>query len=90
MFVDTDPNLSDISPFYPLSLMNFFDPHEIDKKYLYPLKALNLFEIAYWILLVRGVHFFARKQIKTAWIIILCSYVLIFFLWLLFYIIVYK
>ena len=90
MFVETDPNLSDISPFYPFSLMNFFDPHEIDKKYLYPLKALNLFEIVYWILLVRGVHFFARKQIKTAWIIVLCSYVLIFFLWLLFYIIVYK
>lgn len=90
LFVDTDPDLADISPFYPFSLMNFVDYHDVDKRYFYPLKALNLFEIAYWVLLVRGVHFFARKQIKTAWIIVLSSYVLIFFLWLWFYIIVYK
>ncbi len=90
MFIETDPNLMDIRAFYPFSLMHFFDYHEIDKQYAYPLKALNLFEIVYWYLLVKGVHFFARKQIKIAWIIVLCSYVLIFFLWLLFYIIVYK
>lgn len=90
MFVVTDPNLPDIRAFYPFSLMNLFDYHEIDKEYAYPLKALNLFEIIYWYILVRGVHFFARKEIKAAWIIVLCSYVLIFFLWLWFYVIVYK
>jgi hypothetical protein len=90
IFIQTDPNLLDIRAFYPLSMMNFFDYSEIDPKFAYPLKALNLFEIFYWVILVTGVHFFARKQKKQAWIIVLCSYVLIFFMWLLFYIVVYK
>ena len=90
IFIQTDPNLLDIRAFYPFSLMNFFDYSEIDPKFAYPLKALNLFEILYWVILVTGVHFFARKQKKQAWIIVLCSYVLIFFMWLLFYLVVYK
>ncbi len=90
MFVETDPNLLDIRAFYPFSLMNFADCSEVDPQYVYPLKALNIFEIFYWVLLVTGVHFFSRKERKQAWIIVLCSYVLIFLLWILFYIVVYK
>jgi len=90
LFIETDPRLADIRAFYPFSLMNFFDYTELDKRYVYPLKALNIFEIGYCLLLVSGVHFFARKQKKTAWIIVLSSYVLIFILWLAFYVIVYK
>ncbi len=90
MFIETDPNLLDIRALYPFSLMSFFDYSQIDPKYAYPLKALNLFEIIYWVLLVSGVHFFSRKEKKQAWIIVLCSYVLIFLMWILFYIVVYK
>jgi hypothetical protein len=90
MTVETDPSYNDIRGFYPLSLMHFFDYDSIDKRYAYPLRALNVFEIFYWVMLVSGVHFYARKEKRYVWIIILCSYVLIFFLWLLFYIIVYK
>jgi hypothetical protein len=90
MFVETDPRLSDVNAFYPLSLMNFFDYYEMDKRYVYPLKALNVFEVAYWFLLVEGVHHFARKKRQVAWIIVSCSYILIFFLWLWFYVVVYK
>jgi len=90
MFVETDPRLSDVNAFYPLSLMNFFDYYEMDKRYVYPLKALNVFEILYWFLLVEGVHHFARKKRNIAWIIVSYSYILIFFLWLWFYIVVYK
>jgi hypothetical protein len=89
-FIETDPRLSDVNAFYPLSLMNFFDYYDIDKRYVYPLKALNIFEIGYWFLLVEGVHFFAKKKRKVAWLIISCSYILIFVLWLWFYIVVYK
>jgi len=90
LFIETDPNLLDIRAFYPLSLMNFADYTEVEPQYVYPLKALNLFEIIYWAILVSGVHFFSRKEKKQAWIIVMCSYVLIFLLWILFYIIVYK
>ena len=90
MFVDTDPTYDEVRGFYPLSLMNFFNYYEMDKSYAYPLRALNLFEILYWFVLVTGVHFFARKQKKIAWLIVSCSYVLLFLLWLWFYILVYN
>lgn len=90
MTVQTDPTLNDISAFYPFSLMHFFDYYSLDKRWAYPLRALNLFEIAYWFLLVEGIQHYARKDKKYIWIIVSCSYILIFFLWLLFYVVVYK
>jgi hypothetical protein len=89
-FVETDPTYDHIRGFYPLSLMNLFEYSEIDTRYAYPLRALNVFELIYWYLLVTGVHFFARKQKDVALFIVLSSYVLFFFLWLWFYTIVYK
>lgn len=90
LFVERDPTYLDVRAFYPLSLMNLVDYHDIDPKYAYPLKALNVFEIGYWWLLAEGVHFFAHKKKEIAWVIVLSSYVLLFILWLLFYISVYK
>jgi len=90
MFVQSDPTLNDISAFYPLSLMHFFDYYNIDKRWAYPLRALSLFEVAYWFLLVEGIQHYARKDKRYIWIIVSCSYILLFFLWLVFYVIVYK
>lgn len=90
LVVETDPNLNQISAFYPLSLMHFFDYYSIDRRWAYPLRALNLFEVAYWFLLVEGIHHYARKEKKIVWLIVACSYILLFFLWLGFYVIVYK
>jgi hypothetical protein len=88
--IETDPSYWDIGSFYPLSLMHFFDYYAIDKKWAYPLRALNLFEIIYWFALVSGIHHYARKDKKIVWLIVACSYILIFLLWLIFYVIVYK
>jgi len=90
MTIQTDPTYDDLRAFYPLSLMHFVDYYEIDKRWAYPLRALNLFEVAYWFVLVEGIHHVARKDKKYVWIIVACSYVLLFFVWLLFYAIVYK
>ncbi len=90
LFFQPDPNLNDIGAFYPFSLMHFFDYYEIDRRYAYPLRALNLFEIGYCVALANGIHYYARKQKNRAWTIVLASYVLIFLLWLWFYVIVYK
>ncbi len=90
MFIDTDPSYNDIGAFYPLSLINFVDFEMLDKRWGYPLRALNVFEVIYWFLLVEGIHHHAKKDKKYVWIIVACSYILIFFLWLLFYVIVYK
>jgi hypothetical protein len=90
MTVETDPTYNDIRAFYPLSLMQFFDYYSLDKRWGYPLRALNLFEVWYWFALAAGIHHYARKEKRIVWFIVSCSYILIFFLWLWFYIIVYK
>jgi hypothetical protein len=90
MTVDTDPSYHDIRAFYPFSLIHFVDYSSIDMRYAYPLRALNLFEVAYWFLLVTGIHHYARKEKRYVWIIVSCSYILLFVLWLVFYVIVYK
>ncbi len=90
MTIETDPDYHQIRSFYPLSLMHFFDYYSLDKRYAYPLRALNLFEVVYWFLLVSGIHHYARKEKRVVWFIVACSYILLFFLWLGFYVIVYK
>jgi hypothetical protein len=90
MVFETDPAYNDIGAFYPFSLMHFFDYYEIDKRWAYPLRALNLFEVAYWFMLVAGIHHYARKDKTYVWIIVACSYILLFVLWLGFYAVVYD
>jgi hypothetical protein len=88
--IETDPGYNDIRAFYPFSMMHFFDYESLDKRWAYPLRALNVFELAYWILLVRGIQHYAQKEKKVVWLIVACSYILLFILWLIFYVIVYK
>jgi hypothetical protein len=90
MVFETDPAYNDIGAFYPFSLMHFFDYYDIDKRWAYPLRALNLFEVAYWFMLVAGIHHYARKDKTYVWIIVACSYILLFVLWLGFYAVVYD
>jgi hypothetical protein len=90
MFVVNDPTYHEIRSFYPFSVIQLVDYESLDKRWAYPLRALNLAEIVYWFLLVEGIHRIARKDKKYTWIIVSCSYILLFFLWLGFYGIVYK
>ncbi len=88
LIIEPDPNYYEIQAFYPFSLMNLVDYLEIEKKYAYPLKALNLFEIIYWYILALGIKNFAKRGMKPAWTIVLGFYLPIFLFWLLFYILV--
>ena len=90
MTVNSDPSYDEVTSFYPLSLLNLVNHETLDKKWMYPLKALNVFEVMYWFLLVAGIHHYARKSRRMVWYIVACSYILIFFLWLWFYVVVYK
>jgi len=87
--IETDPDFYQIQAFYPFSLMGLFDYHEIANRYHYPLKALNIFEIVYLAALMLGVWHFSKRPFKNAFIIILTTYLPIFILWLVFYMIVY-
>ncbi|MFY0599357.1 MAG: hypothetical protein JXR03_06775 [Cyclobacteriaceae bacterium] len=88
--VYTDPNYFDYAAFYPLSLINLFDYESLSDKWMYPLKAFNMFEIVYWGLLASGIFFVSEKKWKTSAIIVLTSYVLFFFIWIGFYLLAYK
>lgn len=90
LFFETDPDIWDIRAFYPLSLMNLFDFREVADAWHYPLKALNLFEIFYWIILVYGIQYLSRKRFDISLYIVLTSYVLWFLLWLIFFVLIYK
>lgn len=80
----------DVKNFYPFSLLSLVNQETISPKYIYPLQAINLFEVIYVTLLVLGFHSISRRSIKESFIVVLFSYVLFFLLWLLFYILVYK
>ena len=56
VFISTDPDIWEVRAFYPLSLMGFFSYTQISSALHYPLKALNLFEVSYWIILVFGIN----------------------------------
>ncbi|MFT6866064.1 MAG: hypothetical protein ACJA08_000891 [Cyclobacteriaceae bacterium] len=86
----SDPTYQEYVAFYPLSLINFVDFQSIGAQWLYPLKALNLFELGYWALLIVGIYWLSNKKLRIAAIIVCSSYILFFFVWLGFYLVVYK
>ncbi len=90
LFFESDPTYKEIVSFYPLSLATLIDLDTISKAYVYPLKALNLFEIVYWYILTLGLQANVKIKQSTAWKIILSSYGMLFCGWLLFYIAVYR
>lgn len=90
MFFETDPNFATVRAFFPFSLMNFFNFELIENKWHYPLKALNIFEILYWFLLVAGIYVKSQKDYKQSLIIGLFGYAIPFIFWLGYYTIIYK
>ncbi len=90
LFIETDPEIWDIRAFYPFSLINLMNYRDIPEAWIYPLKALNLFEVGYWIFLMYGVQFLSGKKMNISVYIVLSSYVFWFLIWLGFFVMVYK
>jgi hypothetical protein len=90
LLVETDPTYWDVRAFYPLSVMNLVNYENTSARWHYPFKALNVFEVVYWFLLVAGVHLKAGKRYDRAFVIVFSSYVFFFLVWLLYYAVVYK
>lgn len=85
----TDPSYQDYMAFHPLSIIQMIDYTQIDPKWVYPFKSLNLFEVLYSFVLIIGIYLLSGKQLKTATYIVLSSYIFFFFVWLGFYVIIY-
>ncbi|MFY8068773.1 MAG: hypothetical protein ACOVMG_01640 [Flavobacterium sp.] len=50
-FINTSATLEDIQFFYALSALNIVGYKGLETWFIYPLQVLNLFELAYWLLL---------------------------------------
>lgn len=90
ILIQPETNYFEFQSFYPLSLMSFLDYESVSDKYIYINQSINLFEIAYWIVLTYGVDFAARKKKSVANAIVFTTYVPLFFFWLWFYAAVYD
>ena len=81
LFVQTDYDLNDLTQFYPLSVLNFFDADAIPRYWLYPLQVLNLFEVAYCFLLAYGVADVTGFSFKRSFGLVMSSYGVGLVLW---------
>ena len=85
-----DPNYFDLKVFYPFSLLQLFDYTSLPDQWIYPFKAINIFEALYWIALVYAIRYTSNKKLSISYYIVFSSYVLFFLYWLGFYTIMYK
>lgn len=53
-FIQTDYSLEEVQQFQPFSLLSFFDRETLDTWVIFPLKAINLFELVYLLVLTIG------------------------------------
>lgn len=86
----TNVDYWEIKAFYPFSILSLLNFETIAERWHYPLKAINVFEIIYWFLLLFGIHSLANKKLKIARWIVITGYIIPFFLWLILFAIVYK
>lgn len=74
LFVQPDYTLNDLQFFYPLSLLNLFEPTEIASWLAYPLQIANLFELVYWLVLAYGVSQLLDMKMPKAVGLVAASY----------------
>lgn len=83
-FVKDVQVLSDIQFFYPLSLINLFDPTTIESWYTYPLITSNVFEITYFLVLALGIHWKLNRPFGKSLRLVTASYGTGLFIWMIF------
>lgn len=81
LFVQTDYDLNDLTLFYPLSALNLVDTETLPRYWLAPLQTLNLFEVAYWLLLAYGVADATGFSVKRSFGLVMSSYGVGLVLW---------
>jgi len=80
-FIQKEFTLQDVQTFYPLSLLNFGDYTKVDVWFLYPLQALNVFEVLYWLFLSFHIKKILNIPFYQAFNSVMLSYGICFFIW---------
>lgn len=74
LFIKTDYTLQDIQQYYPLSYINFLDIKNLEPWLIYPLQTINVFEVAYFFVLVYGLHKLLKNNYWKSFEITAASY----------------
>ena len=77
-------NIESLQTFNPLGISYLFKSDSIPKYLLYPIQQLNLFEVAYWILLAYGIKSFGNIDFKKALKATTLSYGVCLLIWSIF------
>jgi hypothetical protein len=75
--------LADVTGFYPLSLLNFFDMAHLEPWRIYPLRTLNLFEVAYCFFLIHLLRNRYKHSFKATVGLVFGGYGFGLFIWVL-------
>ena len=81
---DINFNLEDFQYFSPISLLNIFEVSMIQKWLIYPLQAINIFEVAFWIILGYQLKTFLKNDFTKSFKLVLASYGSGFIIWIIF------
>lgn len=81
-FIKTDYTLQDLQQYYPLSYINFLDIENMQPWLIYPLQTVNLFEIAYFFVLVYGMWKLLKNDYWKSFEITAVSYGTGLIIWL--------
>jgi len=84
LFFAGDYNLNDLGFFFPCSLGNLFSSSEVEPFWVPAMQSLNLFQLAYIILLSAGLWIKSNLSRNEAEKVILISYIPGFVVWLAF------
>lgn len=82
LVVKTNYTFEDLQQYYPLSYINFLDINRLEPWLLYPLQTVNLFEIAYFFVLVFGLHKLLKNNYWRSFEITAASYGTGLLIWL--------
>ena len=82
--IDTDYTLLDVQYFQPLSLLNLFDPENVESWLIFPLKSLNIFEVIYMLVLAIGIKKVIQKDYNTSLTFVVPVYGLGLVTWIVF------
>lgn len=80
-FIQTDYSLADLQFFMPLSILQIFDPPNIQNWLIYPFSILNAFELTYWIILSLLLGKELNQQLDNMLRLVSSTYGIGLFLW---------
>jgi uncharacterized membrane protein len=80
----SDYTLEDIQYFFPGSALSMFDPTQVQKWLLYPLQALNIFELGFWLLLAYQLKEYFEGDFTESFKNVALSYGSSYMVWVLF------